>query len=60
MSDDAETEPVTISTAEYLRLLESDFTLKALQGAGVDNWDGYGEADWDWVEQSVAAARERL
>ena len=34
-------ETVTISQDEYDDLLHSDKVLRALQGAGVDNWEGY-------------------
>lgn len=39
MSDPADT--VTISREEYESLLEDARFLGALEGAGVDNWDGY-------------------
>jgi len=32
---------VTISTEEYESLLEASDKLLALEGAGVDNWEGY-------------------
>ena len=32
---------VTISTKEYSELIHDQKFLYALQGAGVDNWDGY-------------------
>jgi len=32
---------ITITTAEYDRLLEVEDRLNALEGAGVDNWEGY-------------------
>jgi len=35
---------VTISTKEYNRLLESHNFLLCLESCGVDNWDGYGDA----------------
>lgn len=35
------TETVTISKEEYEELLEDQKMLIALQGAGVDNWEGY-------------------
>lgn len=53
-------ETVTIPTADYLRLLESDFTLNGLQAAGVDNWEGYSEAGWERIEQRMDAARAAL
>ena len=37
-------ETVTISEEEYDRLIENERFLCALQGAGVDNWDGYSDA----------------
>ena len=37
-------ETVTISKEEYDRLNENERFLCALQGAGVDNWDGYVDA----------------
>ena len=35
---------VEISESEYLKLLERDSFLCALEAAGVDNWDGYEHA----------------
>ena len=40
---------VSITTEEYRRLIERDEFLSALEQAGVDNWDGYGQA-WDIFE----------
>ena len=37
-------ETVTIKKSEYLSLLSDRKFLEALQGAGVDNWDGYDYA----------------
>jgi hypothetical protein len=37
-------EAVTISRAEFARLTQADEELGALHAAGVDNWEGYGEA----------------
>ena len=34
-------ETVTISKKEYFNLLQRDLELAALNGAGVDNWEGY-------------------
>jgi len=42
-------ETVTISKAEYEELLEDQKFLIALRGAGVDNWEGYGEA-LEWLD----------
>lgn len=35
---------VLIEVGEYNSLLESQDRLQALEGAGVDNWDGYSDA----------------
>ena len=35
---------ITISKKEYEELLEDQKLLQCLQGAGVDNWDGYDYA----------------
>lgn len=35
---------VTITEKEYNRLLSDSRFLQALQEAGVDNWDGYSDA----------------
>ncbi len=37
-------ETVTISRAEYDRLIKAEAKLQALEAFGVDNWDGYDEA----------------
>ena len=42
--DPRETEPVTISRAEYERLQDRDYLLSCLEEWGVDNWSGYDEA----------------
>lgn len=39
-----EQEAVTVRLSEYLRLQASDDMLQALIAAGVDGWDGWGEA----------------
>ena len=39
MTNNAKT--VTISVQEYIRLLKAQAELDALEGAGVDNWEGY-------------------
>lgn len=48
----ADGDQITISVKEYDQLLEDSRFLCALRGAGVDNWDGYEEAqemleEWD-------------
>ena len=42
MSDEKET--VTIARKEYNELLSDQRFLECLRGAGVDNWEWYGEA----------------
>lgn len=37
-------ETVTISKAEYERLMAAELKLDYLEGYGVDNWSGYGDA----------------
>lgn len=37
-------ETVTITKEEYEDLLDAAFELQCLQGAGVDNWEGYDYA----------------
>ena len=41
---DEDGEDITISAKEYEDLLEERKKLYALEGAGVDNWEGYDEA----------------
>ena len=41
---DETTKEITISEKEYESLLEDRNKLYALEGAGVDNWEGYGDA----------------
>ena len=50
-------EMITITKKEYERLLERDEWLCALEGAGVDNWDGYGDA-YDLLEAFRAEDEE--
>jgi hypothetical protein len=35
---------ILIEDTEYIQLVKDSITLRALEGAGVDNWDGYGDA----------------
>ena len=37
-------EMITITKAEYDELLDNQRMLQALEGAGVDNWQGYDDA----------------
>lgn len=47
---------VTIAKESYLKFVRSRAELIALQGAGVDNWEGYGQVDWDSVHAAVSKA----
>lgn len=38
-----------LSEDELVRLLESDMQLNALERAGVDNWEWYGEAHGEYL-----------
>lgn len=38
-----------LSEEELVRLLESDMRLNALERAGVDNWEWYGEAHGEYL-----------
>lgn len=51
---------VTVTTREYLNLVRSDLELDALDAGGVDNWEGYGEVDWEAIEAGVAEAEAKL
>ena len=42
MNENVET--ITITKKEYDRLVERDEFLSRLEGAGVDNWEGYSYA----------------
>ena len=46
-------ETVTITLKEYDNLLKRDFKLICLEGAGVDNWEGY-----DYAMEEYLAVRE--
>lgn len=39
---------ITITEKEYNELQGYSFRLAYLEGAGVDNWDGYGDASEQW------------
>lgn len=51
--EDGETK-VTITMKEYLELQETSAFMRALEAAGVDNWEGYGIAQdmmAEWQEK---------
>jgi len=35
---------ITITVKEYEKLIADSIWLECLEGAGVDNWEGFGEA----------------
>lgn len=43
MKHDLTKDTVTIPTKEYIGLVKTECELDALEGAGVDNWSGWGE-----------------
>jgi hypothetical protein len=43
-TESKEPEMVTITKEEYDQLLKDSQFLLCLEGAGVDNWQGYGDA----------------
>lgn len=51
---------VTIQKEEYLRLKKCNVKLRALEWAGVDNWEGYSYAMSDALGESVWEAKEQL
>lgn len=44
-------ETITISKKQYDQLLRDSALLECLEGAGVDNWEGYGYA-WEAMEEN--------
>jgi hypothetical protein len=42
-----------ISRGELLELLEAQYRLAALELGGVDNWQWYGEANCDFLDEYV-------
>ena len=48
-----------LSEEELVRLLESDMELNALERAGVDNWEWYGEAHGEYLMEECPGFDER-
>jgi len=46
-------ETITIPLSEYKRLLRSELKLECLEGAGVDNWQGWDDA-MDMMREALA------
>lgn len=51
-------ETVTITKLEYEKLKDRDLFLTALEHAGVDNWDWYGEAQDIYKDFKKAECRD--
>jgi len=47
-------ETITIPLSEYKRLQRSELKLECLEGAGVDNWQGWDEA-MSMLREAIAA-----
>lgn len=46
-----EEEFVLISSERLQNLLDAESELDSLEAAGVDNWEGYSDVDWEEVFQ---------
>lgn len=44
MTKDRDLEPVVITRGRLIELIRAERTLSALEAAGVDNWEWYGDA----------------
>lgn len=42
---------VQISKDLYFKLITREHELELLERAGVDNWDGVGEVDWEELDE---------
>ena len=51
---------VTITVTQLAKFVRAYLELGALEAAGVDNWDGYGEVDWDQLDKDVDRRVARL
>lgn len=53
---------ISVSLKEYIRLQTRDSELSRLEGAGVDNWQGYGEGfeGWDEEKEQIKKDAEKL
>ncbi len=49
---------IMISVEEYVQLKEDSLKLQYLEGAGVDNWQGWDEVNWDQYEEDVKTIRK--
>jgi hypothetical protein len=54
------TDTVVVRAEDLLQLEEDRAELRALEAAGVDNWQGCDEIDWEKINSRVASLRRRL
>lgn len=51
---------IQITKDEYMSLYRDSMVLMELEAAGVDNWVGYDEVNWDRVEEMVKKEEEAI
>ena len=51
-------ETIQITLDRYMDMFRDVQNLQALEGAGVDNWDGYSEVDWDAIDEACKKEEE--
>ena len=49
---------IEITLDEYMDMFRNVQNLQALESAGVDNWEGYSEADWDAIDEACKKEEE--
>lgn len=60
MQPEPEQHTVTIPLSVYMGLFRAACLLDELNGAGVDNWGGYGEIDRDRITERSREERARM
>jgi hypothetical protein len=50
-------ETITILKSTYLGYVESHLTLEAARAAGVDNWEGWSQVDWEGIEDALEGVK---
>lgn len=51
---------IQIEQDEYMDMYRDVMLLRALEAAGVDNWEGWDQVDRDWVEEQVSKELEAI
>lgn len=51
---------IEIDKDEYMELYRDAMLLRALEAAGVDNWEGWDEVDREWVDEQVIKEEEAI